>query len=232
MNRLDPWKLDKGDDSSLVNLLMRRVLQIVDQNRDFLLRAPSNLTQDLVTVKSVADFMRAYCEDSNSERDARVRSLLWDVLEGDSGSTESKRVTDAMKILETVYGQRKTFWNLKKFQTARDALEGVEAYRQLKIKDSLRPVLDFFEEDASSAWESETDRELCQKVAQKLRSYGAELLESGKAVQLLLLSGENPEEFARILKELSLYLNKSDLKGKELERFFQMIRRSLSVPGH
>lgn len=237
MNRLDPWdpsipvKAPSDRDSGLMGLLMRRVNQILSSNRDFLGRAPDTLIQDLLTVKPIADFMRAYYESPDVERDARVRSLLWDVLEGDAEG-ESKRVADAMEVLQRVYGQKPTYANWRRFQAERTALDQNEAYRKLKIKDSLRPILDFFEEEASSDRVFREDRELRLKLAQKIRSYGAELLEDGRALQLLVLLGENPEELARIMKELSPYLNKNDLKGKELERFFQMVRRSLSVPQH
>jgi hypothetical protein len=232
---------DGARNKDLTELFLRRTLQVLKGHRDFLFRSSQKLLADLTLVESLPDLFQGLVESPDPERDRIFHAFLWDLLEGDATDSSSDRVEDGVQVLKALYewepeGQLLAQGVIadsilspwKQFLQAWKGLRANEEYRSLDFRSLIRPVLDFFEEGFESSRGTEEYQRI-KDLPRKLRTYLADLLQSGQAHEFVVLLGENPEEFSRILREVSPYLDPKQ-RGKDLEDFFEMVNRSLSAP--
>jgi hypothetical protein len=171
----------------------------------------SDVVQDLLRSADSSYLTRALYEDQDLETKARFASVLRDAFD------QPRNALDAMSLAKAIDDDAGAKSSLDHMKERWDALALTQQYKDLKLEESGRQALEFFEElDSDPA---------ARSTAARLRTYLAERLEQGDLDQLFGLASRNPDGLHRVLETASHHVEDGELKT-----FFARARRALQEP--
>jgi hypothetical protein len=223
-SKLDPMDNHGSPRESVLDLGLWRLGQVTTDYRVFLTQHV-HLFKDLITSKQIPAFLRSLYEEPSGDRHRRISNLLRGFLLDDTGRQDSNRVKNGVEIFKRIYENDEATRSLTQFRDRVDAVSNLPAYRDLRVADTIRPVLRFLEQRADERAIVPTLEEV--SLANKFRFLGAKTLEEGDLDQFLSMIGRNPDNFNHVLGTASYYVNTGNL-----ENFLKVVRRSLSETQH
>lgn len=195
------------------------VVPVLEQYGDYL-REHSEQLESVFRAKKPSLLIRALYEDRSEEyrRDKReVANLIRDTLNEPNHALDILAMVKAMDLDPVSHGA------IDLFDQRREKIEEDPEYQKLNTGDLARDLVDFFQETS-------TDPQ--KQTALKVRMYLADRLHSrdgnaGDVEELISLVQSKPDGFYQVLEAVS-----ENIQNRELERFVELARRSISEPAH
>ncbi len=251
LNQIDPWEGSQREDltSGVANRALARALEVITMPKfyDWFAsigargasptggRDVSHLIQKLIDSRWASSFAEAMHQlvsaTSNEEgedlsRPARWSRLLWDFLDEPKSEDEFSRLCGAVHLAKTTWEDTAASNSWDELFQRVQRVQDLPEYRDLKVMEAIRPLLNFLEEKDSTS--AHAARELRRNLAQFLKYKQGK--RSNGLNELLLFAWKESQkdspmetnDFNQLLDVLSQSIQRGDVVD-----FLKLIRRSL-----